>query len=80
MLEQGVIRSSTSPCGSLVHLVPKKDATWRMCVNDRALDKMTLKYWCSLAMINDFNYSCEVLTKLDLKYGYQHVCIKEEDT
>ena len=43
LLDQGVIRPSTSPCGSLIVSVPKKDDTWRMCVDYRAPNKITMK-------------------------------------
>jgi hypothetical protein len=33
LLDQGVIRPKSSPCGSLIMMVPKKDGTWRMCVD-----------------------------------------------
>jgi hypothetical protein len=33
LLDQGVIMPIISPCGSLIVIVPKKDGTWRMCVN-----------------------------------------------
>jgi hypothetical protein len=41
LIEQGVIRPSASPCGSPIILVPKKDGTWRMCVDFQALKKIT---------------------------------------
>jgi hypothetical protein len=43
LLDQGVIRPSSSPCGSPIVRVPKKDGTWRMCVNYWALNKITVK-------------------------------------
>ena len=51
MLNQGVIRPSSSPCGSPIMLVPKKDGTWRMSVDYRALNKITMKNWYPLPRV-----------------------------
>jgi hypothetical protein len=42
LLEHGVIRPSTSPYGSPIIIVQKKDVTWRMCTDYKALKKITL--------------------------------------
>jgi len=73
LLEQGVIRPSTSPCGSPIIIVPKKDGTWQMCIDYRALNKITLKNRYPLPRIDDLldqlQYA-KYFTKLDLKLGY----------
>jgi hypothetical protein len=33
LLDQGVIKPNSSPCGSLIVIVPKKNGTWQMCVD-----------------------------------------------
>jgi len=43
LLEQGVIRPSTSPCDSPIIMVPKKDGRWIMCIDYHSLNKITVK-------------------------------------
>ena len=46
LLDKGIIRSSTSPCGSPNVLALKKDGTWRWrsrCVDFGALNKIMVK-------------------------------------
>jgi hypothetical protein len=82
MVEQGVIRPSASPCGSPIILVPKKDGTWRMCVDFRALNKITIKNRYPLPHIDDLLDQLKhvvYFTKLDLKSGYHQIKVAEQD-
>jgi len=77
-LNKGIIHPSTSPCCSPIFSVPNKDGTWRMCVDSRALKKITVKNRYPLPIIDDFldhlRYA-KYFTKLDLRSGYHQVRI-----
>jgi len=82
LLEKGFIRPSTSPCGSPIVLVRKKDGLWRMCIDYRALNKITIKNHYPLPRIDDLlDQLKEVVyfSKLYLHSGCHQVKVVEQD-
>jgi hypothetical protein len=82
LLDQGVIRPSSPPCGSLIMIVPKKDGTWIMCVDYRALNKITVKNQYPLPHIDyllDQLKNVVCFTKLDFHTGYHQIRVAEQD-
>jgi hypothetical protein len=53
MLQKSKIRPSTSPYSSPIIMVRKKDKSWRLCVDFRGLNDMTVKNKFPIPMIED---------------------------
>jgi hypothetical protein len=79
LLEKGFIHPSSSLWGALVIFVPKKDDTQRLCVNYRALKKVTIKNKYPLPRIGDLFdqlHGVYVFSKIDLWSGYHQQKIR----
>ena len=81
-LKKGFIRQSKSPCAAPILFAKKKDGTLRLCVDYRALNKVTIKNRYPLPLISetlDQLKGAKYFTKLDLRGAYNLIRIAEGD-
>lgn len=82
MLRQGICRPSSSQWASPLHMVQKKNGSWRFCGDYRRLNAVTVLDRYPLRHIYDFSYAlnfCKVFTKLDLARAFYQVPVAVED-
>nr|GEZ93925.1 transposon Ty3-G Gag-Pol polyprotein [Tanacetum cinerariifolium] len=80
--DKGFIRPSSSPWGEPVLFVKKKDGSFRMCIDYRELNKLTVKNRYLLPRIDDlFNQlqGSQFFSKIDLRSGYHQLRVHEDD-
>ncbi|GJQ96545.1 putative reverse transcriptase domain-containing protein [Tanacetum coccineum] len=80
--DKGFIRPSSSTWGAPVLFVKKKDGSFWMCIDYRKLNKLTVKNRYPLQRIDDLFDQLQgsrVYSKIDLRYGYHQLRVREED-
>ncbi|GJV85386.1 putative reverse transcriptase domain-containing protein [Tanacetum coccineum] len=80
--DKGSIRPSSSPWGEPVLLVKKKDGSFRMCIDYRELNKLTIKNRYPLLRIDglfDQLQGSQYFSKIDLRSGYNQLRVHEDD-
>ncbi|GKC14890.1 hypothetical protein Tco_1011672 [Tanacetum coccineum] len=82
LADRGFIQPSTSPWGAPVLFVKKKDGSFRMCIDYRELNKLTVKNHYPLLRIDDLLDQLQgssVYSKINLRSGYHQLKVRDED-
>ena len=82
LVDRGFIRPNISPWEAPVLFVKKKDDTWRLCINYRQLNKVTIHNRYPLPQIDDLFdqlQGARVFFKIDLRSRYHQLRIRESD-
>ena len=77
-----IIRRSNSPWASPLHMVPKKDGSWRPCGDYRRLNACTVPDRYPLPSIKDLSsklHGCKFFSVINLVNGYHQILMAAKD-
>ncbi|GJP62458.1 hypothetical protein CLOP_g19517 [Closterium sp. NIES-67] len=82
LLEKGFVHPSTSPFAAPILFTPKKDGGLRMCIDYRALNRVSIKSRYPIPRVDeliDQLNGAKFFSKIDLQGGYHQIRVNEAD-
>ena len=82
LLNAGIVRRSSSPWASPVHIISKPDGSFRLCGDYRRLNKITIHDSYTMPVIKDVLQrlpNATIFTTLDLRKAYHQIPVRECD-